>query len=122
MRGSTAGFNTPTFVVDAPGGGGKRDAHSYEHYDRETGISVYQAPSVKPGQYLPVLRSDRPAPAGGRTRWADPGEHQTMIDEALESGAGRRTLAEAGGAERFNPSPRLPPPIVAREGRLSARS
>ena len=50
MRGSTAGFNTPTFVVDAPGGGGKRDAHSFEHYDRETGISVYSAPSVKPGQ------------------------------------------------------------------------
>ena len=50
MRGSTAGFNTPTFVVDAPGGGGKRDAHSYEYYDRDTGISVYSAPSVKPGQ------------------------------------------------------------------------
>ena len=52
MRGSTAGFNTPTFVVDAPGGGGKRDAHSYEYYDRETGISVYTAPSVKPGQFF----------------------------------------------------------------------
>ena len=24
--------------------------HSYEHYDRTTGISVYTAPSVKPGQ------------------------------------------------------------------------
>ena len=48
--GATAGFNTPTFVVDAPGGGGKRDAHSYEYYDRDTGVSVYAAPSVKPGQ------------------------------------------------------------------------
>ncbi|HUY11073.1 MAG TPA: KamA family radical SAM protein, partial [Candidatus Dormibacteraeota bacterium] len=28
VRGSTAGFNTPTFVCDAPGGGGKRDVHS----------------------------------------------------------------------------------------------
>ena len=45
VRGSTAGFNTPTFVVDAPGGGGKRDAHSYEYYDRETGVSVYTAPA-----------------------------------------------------------------------------
>ena len=50
VRGATAGFNTPTFVVDAPDGGGKRCAHSFEHYDRETGISVYTAPSVKPGQ------------------------------------------------------------------------
>ena len=50
VRGVTAGFNTPTFVVDAPGGGGKRCAHSFEHYNRETGVSVYTAPSVKPGQ------------------------------------------------------------------------
>jgi len=47
---STAGFNTPTFVCDAPGGGGKRDVHSYDFYDRENGISVYSAPSVKPGK------------------------------------------------------------------------
>lgn len=52
LRGATAGFNTPLFVVDAPGGGGKRDIHSYETYDRETGISVYTAPTVKPGQYF----------------------------------------------------------------------
>ncbi|MEO7330808.1 MAG: KamA family radical SAM protein, partial [Minicystis sp.] len=50
VRGSTAGFNTPTFVVDAPGGGGKRDAHSYEHYDRTTGVSIFQSPSVKARQ------------------------------------------------------------------------
>ena len=50
VRGSTAGFNTPTFVCDAPGGGGKRDVHSTEYYDRENGIAVYTAPSVKPGQ------------------------------------------------------------------------
>src|SRR5690349_22263948 len=31
VRGITAGFNTPTFVVDAPGGGGKRDVRSEEH-------------------------------------------------------------------------------------------
>jgi lysine 2,3-aminomutase len=54
VRGSTAGFNTPTFVVDAPGGGGKRDAHSYEHYDRTTGISVYTAPAVKPPERGPL--------------------------------------------------------------------
>src|SRR6185369_9561528 len=47
VRGTTAGFNTPTFVVDAPGGGGKRVCHSFEFYDRTTGISVYTAPSVK---------------------------------------------------------------------------
>ncbi|HMC72617.1 MAG TPA: KamA family radical SAM protein, partial [Mycobacteriales bacterium] len=91
VRGSTAGFNTPTFVVDAPGGGGKRDAHSYEHYDRTTGVSVYTAPSVKPGEtYLYFDPIDQLPPAG-QARWAIPGEHQLMMDEALAAASLPRT-------------------------------
>ncbi|MBV8602108.1 MAG: KamA family radical SAM protein [Candidatus Eremiobacteraeota bacterium] len=84
VRGSTAGFNTPTFVCDAPGGGGKRDVHSFEYYDRENGIAVYTAPSVKPGKYFlyfdPIQDLESPAQA----RWADPRAVETMIDSALE--------------------------------------
>ena len=47
VRGITAGFYTPTFVTDCPGGGGKRVSCSYEYYNRETGVSVYVAPSIK---------------------------------------------------------------------------
>ncbi|EYF00419.1 KamA family radical SAM protein [Chondromyces apiculatus] len=83
VRGTTAGFNTPTFVVDAPGGGGKRDAHSFEYYDRITGISVYQAPSVKPGQRYIYFDPITLLPPEGQARWADPQEHQRMLDEAL---------------------------------------
>ena len=83
VRGSTAGFNTPTFVVDAPGGGGKRDAHSYEHYDRTTGVSVYTAPSVKPGSFFTYFDPIDRLPEEGQRRWADASEHQKMIDEAL---------------------------------------
>jgi lysine 2,3-aminomutase len=83
VRGSTAGFNTPTFVVDAPGGGGKRDAHSYEHYDQTTGISVFQSPSVKPGQRYTYFDPIDQLPPEGQARWADPREHQAMIDEAV---------------------------------------
>jgi lysine 2,3-aminomutase len=83
VRGATAGFNTPTFVVDAPGGGGKRDAHSFETYDRENGISVYTSPAVKEGQfylyYDPLDLLSKEAQA----RWADPSQHQPMIDAAL---------------------------------------
>lgn len=83
VRGTTAGFNTPTFVCDAPGGGGKRSVHSYEHYDRETGIAVYTAPSVKPGFFMyydPVdlLSEDVQA------RWADPEQRDLMVKRALE--------------------------------------
>jgi hypothetical protein len=41
-----AGFLMPSFVVDLPGGGGKRLAASHESYDRETGRSTFVAPSV----------------------------------------------------------------------------
>src|SRR3954449_5102118 len=71
VRGTTAGFNTPTFVVDAPGGGGKRVAHSFEHYDRTTGISVYTAPSVREGYFVYFDPIDL-LPDEGRARWADP--------------------------------------------------
>ena len=83
VRGSTAGFNTPTFVVDAPGGGGKRDAHSYEYYDRETGISVYQAPSVKPGQFFLYFDPLHQLSTAVQRRWADPAEHDIMTNAAI---------------------------------------
>jgi lysine 2,3-aminomutase len=82
VRGSTAGFNTPTFVVDAPGGGGKRDAHSYEYYDRSSGISVYTAPSVKKGFFLYFDPIDT-LPVDYQRRWSDPKEAQAMVDAAI---------------------------------------
>jgi lysine 2,3-aminomutase len=84
VRGATAGFNTPTFVVDAPGGGGKRDAHSFETYDRENGISVYTSPAVKQGQfylYYDPLQLLSPA---AQERWRDPVQQEQMINAAIE--------------------------------------
>jgi len=46
IRGSIAGFMTPQFVVDLPGGGGKRLAATKLSYDRKTGISTFVAPAV----------------------------------------------------------------------------
>ena len=87
VRGATAGFNTPSFVVDTMGGGGKRDAHSFEHYDRETGIAVFTSPSVRPGArflYFDPIRSlDRET----QRRWSVSRERKRMIDEALEAAA-----------------------------------
>jgi lysine 2,3-aminomutase len=82
VRGTTAGFHTPTFVCDAPGGGGKRVVHSFEHYDRDTGIAVYSAPSVKPGYFLYFDPIDTLAPEV-QTRWADPAEQQRMVEDAV---------------------------------------
>ena len=82
VRGTTAGFHTPTFVVDAPGGGGKRVAHSFEHYDRHTGISVFAAPSVKPGYFLYFDPVDTLAPEV-QARWRDPVEQEKMVNDAV---------------------------------------
>lgn len=86
VRGTTAGFNTPTFVVDAPGGGGKRDIHSYEMYDPESGVSVYEAPGVKPGERFVYVDPLSQLPPEGRAQWeSEHGRHRAV----------RRALAAA---------------------------
>ena len=96
VRGSTAGFNTPTFVCDAPGGGGKRDVHSYEHYDRENGIAVYAAPSVKPGQAFVYFDPIDKLSPDAQARWAVKEIADQMIHEAVvKAGVGNERLVLA---------------------------
>jgi lysine 2,3-aminomutase len=85
VRGNAAGFNTPTFVVDAPGGGGKRAIHSAEHYDRVSGISVYTSPAVKPGKLFFYFDPIHLLPEEGQARWADRSQHKLMIEEAAQA-------------------------------------
>jgi lysine 2,3-aminomutase len=85
VRGATAGYNTPTFVVDAPGGGGKRQVHSFEHYDPTTGISVYRSPNVDPNAYYLYFDPIDCLPPRGQRRWTEPREHEAMVSEALEA-------------------------------------
>jgi lysine 2,3-aminomutase len=81
IRGTTAGFNTPSFMVDAPGGGGKRNLHSYEAYDRKTGVSLWEAPSVKPGEKFYYFDPIDLLSEEMRMRWQDPIEQEKMIRE-----------------------------------------
>jgi len=71
VRGQTAGFNTPTFVVDLPGGGGKRSIHSFEAYDRASGMSTFRSPAIDPQleyhYFDPVRESLRPASSDPRS-------------------------------------------------------
>ena len=94
IRGSTAGFNTPTFVVDAPGGGGKRGVHSYETYDRWSGISVYAAPAVKPGKFFMYFDLDRLTKA--QAAWKDP---QSKQDDRVRFGQSQNHPSGGGRAE-----------------------
>ena len=84
VRGATAGFNLPAFVLDTMGGGGKRHVHSYESYDHETGIAVFTSPVVRPGRrflFFDPLHSLGP---DAQVLWADPDSRAGMISEALE--------------------------------------
>jgi lysine 2,3-aminomutase len=95
VRGSTAGFNTPTFVCDAPGGGGKRDVHSFDHYDRENGIVVYSAPSVKPGRHFVYFDPIAALSPDAQTRWHNPRIAEEMIDEAISRAGGSHSYVPA---------------------------
>jgi lysine 2,3-aminomutase len=92
VRGSTAGFNTPTFVCDAPGGGGKRDVHSFDYYDRENGIAVYSAPSVKPGRHFLYFDPIAALSPAAQARWHSSEIAEEMMREAVE---------RAGGSQRY---------------------
>jgi len=85
IRGVTSGFNMPTFIMDTLGGGGKRDAHSYEYYNRDTGIAVYVSPVVKPDTFFfyfdPLWRLSEDV----QVRWQDDLEREKMKAEAIEA-------------------------------------
>lgn len=93
VRGDVAGFNTPTFVCDAPGGGGKRAVHSYEHYNRQTGIAVYTSPAVKPGffVYFDPIES---LSASMQEAWQDKDKQEAMIADALQKANEKIALAQ----------------------------
>ncbi len=82
VRGATAGFNSPVFVVDTLGGGGKRDAHSYDYYDRETGIAVFSSPNVDPKRQFFFFDPIRGLSPEVQRRWADPIEREKMKADA----------------------------------------
>ena len=89
LRGATAGYNTPTFVVDAPGGGGKRDIHSFEYYDQETGVSVYTAPAVKAGRLFTYFDPLSELSGAMQAAWADPMLRHEMVHDALSTARSR---------------------------------
>lgn len=84
VRGSLAGFNTPVFVNDVPGGGGKRDIHSFDYYDEDTGISVYRSPNVDPQAVYLYFDPLSKLSESARLRWQQPDAHQELVRRAID--------------------------------------
>jgi len=79
VRGATAGFNTPLFVCDAPGGGGKRDVHSAEFYNDGYGISGFRSPSVDPNRIYYYFDPIRALDADAQETWRLPGARDRIL-------------------------------------------
>jgi lysine 2,3-aminomutase len=88
VRGATAGYHMPTFILDTMGGGGKRHVHGHEHYDRTTGVAVFDSPVVRPGQQFLYLDPIDELSPEVQQRWADADARRQMIDDALASARG----------------------------------
>jgi lysine 2,3-aminomutase len=84
VRGATAGFNTPLFITDTPGGGGKRDVHSYDYYDPLTGISIYTSPSVDKSKLYIYFDPLHTLPAEALKLWEDASFHEPLIQNAIK--------------------------------------
>lgn len=84
VRGATAGFNTPTFVCDVPGGGGKRDAHSFDYYNETTGISIYRSPNVDDKVAYMYFDPIGQLSDEGKALWAESETRDKLISQALE--------------------------------------
>ncbi len=79
VRGATAGFNTPLFVCDAPGGGGKRDVHSAEFYNDTFGISGFRSPSVDPNRLYYYFDPLRALDQEAQQAWRVPGARDRIL-------------------------------------------
>lgn len=80
-RGLIAGYNTPGFIVDLPGGGGKRDVHSFEAYDADLGIAIYRAPAVKGDRLFAYCDPLRTLAPDVQARWMQPNERNAMLSD-----------------------------------------
>jgi lysine 2,3-aminomutase len=83
-----SGPSVPRFVVDLPGGAGKRPVASFVHYDQQTGLSVWTGRGSDDGLVVHAdpLHSLDPRVA---SRWADPGVAERYVGEALCSARDR---------------------------------
>ncbi|MBN1335582.1 MAG: KamA family radical SAM protein [Deltaproteobacteria bacterium] len=82
VRGTLSGFDMPAFVVDLPGGGGKRDVHSSDTYDRRTGLAVFRSPAVAPGRRFLFADPLRDLEPSVQAAWRDPAARRRMLEAA----------------------------------------
>ncbi|MFH1464117.1 MAG: KamA family radical SAM protein [Pseudomonadota bacterium] len=84
VRGALTGFDTPTFVCDVVGGGGKRDLHSWELYDERLGLAIYRSPAVEPERVYYAFDPLSQLEPAARRAWNEPGAPARLVQRAME--------------------------------------
>jgi lysine 2,3-aminomutase len=79
VRGATAGFNTPVFIVDTPGG--KRDVHSAEFYDGYYGVSGFRSPNVSSSRIYYYFDPIRTLSYEARQGWGELDAAHKIVSE-----------------------------------------
>ncbi|KAL5118930.1 hypothetical protein ACEQ8H_003059 [Pleosporales sp. CAS-2024a] len=96
LRGTLSGFMMPSFVIDLPGGGGKRLVSTHESY--ENGVAKYIAPGLRDGKNTREYTYHDPLPIPAAA-WAALRRHKA---EALRNG---QTLEQVAHARASDVSP-----------------
>jgi hypothetical protein len=109
IRGTISGFMMPSFVVDLPGGGGKRLASTCEDYDETTGVSYWTAPGLDKGKEKQVYTYFDPYPAS----WS--AEEVLRRHAEIRCGVDVRLRAMMGTPESNNSTPPAPEATLDRQ-------
>jgi hypothetical protein len=96
LRGTLSGFMMPAFVIDLPGGGGKRLVSTMESY--ENGMATYRAPGLPGAKGSRDYHYHDPRPIPNEA-WLALREHK---EEALRNGQTLEQVARAREANKVS--------------------
>lgn len=93
LRGTLSGFMMPAFVIDLPGGGGKRLVSTYDSYDKDTGVAEYSAPGLPgvKGQITYTYHDPKPVEAAALQEFRYH-QHQALVKGVTLSEFARTTF------------------------------
>lgn len=113
LRGTLSGFMMPAFVIDLPGGGGKRLVSTYDSYDEETGVATYTAPGLPgvKGTQVYTYHDPKVVTETAVEELRQEQEQALEKDMSLEDFA-RPAVPQPGSAMPLSGLPRQTPPFI----------
>lgn len=126
LRGTLSGFMMPNFVVDLPGGGGKRLVSTHDTYDEKTGVATYRAPGLPgvKGNMTYTYHDPKPVQAAELAEFRQH-QHQALVQGIPLSEFARSAFANPERSQPHIPvsqALRLPIEATSEWGTAAARA